>query len=194
MDKIDFEELNKLLTRFDKSGLSTITVERSAKGDYKISIQKEKTAVQPPVMVPMHTANPAISETHPHYPHNTGHGGFQNSKDSLPQAQQSAHSTSHQEQSPSVAKDQGATSTSATDHETLTSPIVGTFYRAPNPDSPPFVQIGDTVRKGECLCILEAMKVLNEFEAEFDMEIIDVLSENQKLVEYGQALFKVKRL
>lgn len=76
----------------------------------------------------------------------------------------------------------------------ITAPIVGTFYRALSPDTPPFVQIGDRVKKGEVLCILEAMKVMNEFEAEFDMEIVSILVDNAVLVEFGQALFEVKEV
>lgn len=78
--------------------------------------------------------------------------------------------------------------------EQVTSPIVGTFYRAPGPDSPPFAQEGDTIKKGATLCIIEAMKVMNEFEAEYDMEIVSVLVDNSTLVEFGQALFEVKPL
>lgn len=77
------------------------------------------------------------------------------------------------------------------EHKEIKAPIVGTFYRSSNPDVPPFAQIGDTIKKGQTLCILEAMKVMNEFEAEFDMEIVDILVENTTLVEYDQPLFRV---
>lgn len=78
--------------------------------------------------------------------------------------------------------------------EIITSPIVATFYRSSSPDSPPFVEVGSKVKAGQTLCILEAMKMMNHLEAEFDCEILAVKAENGALVEYGQALFEVKRL
>ncbi|NPA51095.1 MAG: acetyl-CoA carboxylase biotin carboxyl carrier protein [Epsilonproteobacteria bacterium] len=78
--------------------------------------------------------------------------------------------------------------------ELITSPMVGTFYRAPSPDSPPFVEVGDKVKKGQTLCILEAMKIMNELEAEFDCEILDILVQDGEPVEYDTPLFRVKRL
>lgn len=73
--------------------------------------------------------------------------------------------------------------------KTVTSPMVGTFYRAPSPEAKPFVQVGDAVKKGDTLCIIEAMKLLNEIEAEEDGVIKEVLVENGQPVEYGQPLF-----
>ena len=78
--------------------------------------------------------------------------------------------------------------------ELITSPMVGTFYAAPSPDSPPFVQAGDTVRKGQTLCILEAMKIMNEVEAEFDCKILEVLVQDGEPVEYDKPLFRVEKL
>jgi acetyl-CoA carboxylase biotin carboxyl carrier protein len=77
--------------------------------------------------------------------------------------------------------------------EKILSPIVGTFYRSPAPDAPPFVERGSKVQKGQTLCILEAMKLMNQLEAEFDCEIVSVLVENGKMVEYGTPLFEVRR-
>jgi len=76
----------------------------------------------------------------------------------------------------------------------ITSPMVGTFYRSPSPDSPPFVKKGDTVKKGQPLCILEAMKIMNELEAEFDCKILDILVEDGQPVEYDMPLFLVEKL
>ena len=82
----------------------------------------------------------------------------------------------------------------AEDESYITSPIVGTFYSAPAPDAPAFVRVGDTVKAGQTVCILEAMKLMNEIESEFDCEIEAVLVSNEQKVEYGQPLFKVKKL
>ena len=77
--------------------------------------------------------------------------------------------------------------------EVITSPIVGTIYRSPAPDAPPFVEEGKFVKKGETLCIIEAMKVMNEMVAEFDCEILRILVDSQHFVEYGTPLFEVLR-
>lgn len=74
----------------------------------------------------------------------------------------------------------------------ITSPMVGTFYQAPNPDSPAYVKVGDKVGEETIVCIVEAMKLFNEIEAEIKGEIVEVLVKDGQLVEYGQPLFLVK--
>ncbi len=74
---------------------------------------------------------------------------------------------------------------------TVTSPIVGTFYRSPSPDAEPFVEIGARVKKGQVLCIIEAMKLMNEIESEIDGVIVRILVENGHPVEYGEPLFMI---
>ena len=76
----------------------------------------------------------------------------------------------------------------------ITSPIVGTFYSAAAPDIPAFVKVGDHVKNGQTVCILEVMKLMNEIQAEYDCEIEAVLVSNEQKVEYGQPLFRVKKL
>jgi acetyl-CoA carboxylase biotin carboxyl carrier protein len=72
------------------------------------------------------------------------------------------------------------------------SPIVGTFYQSSSPDSPPFVAINDTIKKGDVLCIIEAMKLMNEIEAEVSGTIVEILVENGQAIEYDQPLFRIK--
>ena len=74
----------------------------------------------------------------------------------------------------------------------IKSPMVGTFYSSNSPKEEPFVKIGDKVKKGQVLCIVEAMKLMNEIESEFDGEIVDICVKNEDLVEYGMPLFKIK--
>jgi acetyl-CoA carboxylase biotin carboxyl carrier protein len=71
------------------------------------------------------------------------------------------------------------------------SPMVGTFYQSPAPDEPPFVTVGDRIRPGQTVCIIEAMKLMNELEAEFAGEVVEVLVQNGEPVEYGQVLMRV---
>lgn len=72
------------------------------------------------------------------------------------------------------------------------SPLVGTFYTAPSEDAQPFVKVGDTVKKGQTLAIVEAMKLMNEIESEFDGVVTEILVENEDNVEYGQPLFRIQ--
>ena len=75
----------------------------------------------------------------------------------------------------------------------ITSPMVGTFYRAAAPGEDPFVEVGNNVKVGQTICILEAMKLMNEIESEFDAEIVEILVENGTPVEFGQVLMRVKQ-
>ncbi|MFV0528446.1 MAG: acetyl-CoA carboxylase biotin carboxyl carrier protein [Lachnospiraceae bacterium] len=75
--------------------------------------------------------------------------------------------------------------------EVVKSPLVGTFYSAPSEEEPSFVRVGDTVKKGQVLAIVEAMKLMNEIESEYDGTIVEVLVENASPVEYGQPLFRI---
>ena len=72
------------------------------------------------------------------------------------------------------------------------SPIVGTFYRSPEPGTPSFVDIGTTVKKGQVLCIIEAMKLMNEIDSEFDGEVVNIYVENGQHVQYGERLFAIR--
>ncbi|HEX6097766.1 MAG TPA: acetyl-CoA carboxylase biotin carboxyl carrier protein [Thermoanaerobaculia bacterium] len=74
----------------------------------------------------------------------------------------------------------------------ITSPIVGTFYRSPSPESGPFVNVGDRISKGKVLCIIEAMKLMNEIESDFDGVVAKIYPSNGQPVEYGEKLFAVK--
>ncbi len=75
----------------------------------------------------------------------------------------------------------------------ITSPFVGTFYRASSPEQPPFVEVGASVRKGQTLCIIEAMKLMNEIESEVEGKVAEVLVENGQPVEFGQPLFRIEK-
>ncbi len=77
-------------------------------------------------------------------------------------------------------------------HHVVKSPIVGTFYESPSPGSPPFVKIGDMVEVGQVLCIVEAMKLMNEIESDAAGEIVERIANSGQPVEYGQSLFKIK--
>ncbi len=77
-------------------------------------------------------------------------------------------------------------------YKIIKSPMVGTFYASSAPDKDPFVKVGDKISKGQVVCIVEAMKLMNEIESEFDGEIVEICVKNEDVVEYGMPLFKIK--
>jgi acetyl-CoA carboxylase biotin carboxyl carrier protein len=87
---------------------------------------------------------------------------------------------------PSAAPESG-------DYVDVTSPFVGSFFRSPSPDAPAFVDVGSVVRAGQTLCIIEAMKLMNEIESECAGTVTDIFAQNGKSVEYGQKLFRIKK-
>ena len=74
----------------------------------------------------------------------------------------------------------------------VTAPMIGVFYAAPSPDDEPYVTVGSKVKKGDVLCIIEAMKLMNEITSEYDGEIVEICVQNEQVVEYGQPIFKIK--
>ena len=91
-----------------------------------------------------------------------------------------------------IGHSQEASSTiKATDGEVITSPMVGTFYAAPSPGAKPFISVGDEIQEGDIVCIVEAMKMMNEIKSDFSGKVTSVLVENSEPVEFGQALFTV---
>lgn len=100
------------------------------------------------------------------------------------------------EQSPIKSSGEGNTTTPAdtqADLHEVRSPIVGTFYRSPAPDADPYVQVGDTVSQGTVLCIVEAMKLMNEIESDVNGKIVKIFAENGKPIEYNQPLFLIQK-
>ena len=98
---------------------------------------------------------------------------------------------SQQPQAQSDSLEDNVTTSPTENKNIITSPMVGTFYRAASPDSAPFMDIGSTVKKGETLCIIEAMKILNEIESDKEGTISKILIENGQPVEFGQPLFEI---
>lgn len=110
-------------------------------------------------------------------------------QDHIPAIQMNSTNTSNASQ-PVVQ----STPKSSVNTEVITSPMVGTFYRAPSPDSAPYVNVGDKVKKGQTIAIIEAMKIMNEIEAEFDCKIIDIIPSDAQSVEFSSELFVVEKI
>lgn len=163
-------DIENILTLIDAVSNSDINSFKYQEGDMKISLNKNKRSGHSNMI----TANPVITTAVPMQPQAVQPIIEQQS---LLQAQQLK-----------VIEEK---ETEAEGNE-IKSPIVGTFYSAPGPDSPDFVKIGDKVKKGQVLCIIEAMKLMNEIESDYDGEIVDILVKNGQMVEYGQPLFLIK--
>jgi acetyl-CoA carboxylase biotin carboxyl carrier protein len=104
-----------------------------------------------------------------------------------------ASPVAHSVAPPIAASLSGPQSEPGGDSADVTSPFVGSFYRSPSPDVPPFVEVGSVVRAGQTLCIIEAMKLMNEIEAECAGTVTEIFAQNGKSVEYGQKLFRIKK-
>ena len=159
----------ELLQAFDSSSAVSLKLQ---KGDCSISLKKEdafeKKVVAPVTQVA--PVNPVVTQI----PQATVAVPVENT---VSQTNQVA-SNSQSEESANVIK----------------SPIVGTFYRAPSPDAPVYCEVGKSIKKGQPLCILEAMKMMNTLEAEWDCVIEEILVANGELVEFDQPIFKVKKV
>ena len=105
---------------------------------------------------------------------------------------QSAAGVAHPAPPPAAIQTPAPAPAPAADIFQVTSPMVGTFYRSPNPNASPFVQVGDIVKKGQVLCIIEAMKLMNEIESEVAGEVIDIPVSSGQPVEYGEVLFRIR--
>ena len=77
-------------------------------------------------------------------------------------------------------------------YKEIKAPMVGTFYASSSPKAEPFVKVGDKIKKGQVVCIVEAMKLMNEIESEFDGEVVEICKKDEEMVEYGETLFKIK--
>lgn len=107
----------------------------------------------------------------------------------MPSPQQSSANMPPQQQEQKKEEKPGASPANATE---IKSPMVGTFYRAPAPDADPYIEVNNVVKKGQVLCIIEAMKLMNEIESEVDGRLIDILVEDGQPVEYNQPLFLIE--
>lgn len=158
-------EIRELIRLLDETSVTELQVESD---NMKLLIKKQEAAPAltsaPAIQVPAHTVAEAAA------PVVSGASSAQTSAGTLPQRTVEADENVH----------------------IVTSPMVGTFYRAPSPDAPAYVEQGTKVNAKSVLCIVEAMKLMNEIEAEVSGEVVEVLAENGQLVEYGQPLVKIR--
>ncbi|HLR32568.1 MAG TPA: acetyl-CoA carboxylase biotin carboxyl carrier protein [Fodinibius sp.] len=160
---MDLKIIENLLDLIARSEVNEVSIEE---GDFKIKVKKKADTNQPaatiPYQMPAQTVHPSA-------------GGQQDAPQ--PTAQAPEEEDNKQETS------------EAPDGEVVKSPIVGTFYRSPSPDDDPFVSVGDQIEKGQTVCIVEAMKIMNEIESDYSGEIKKILINDAEPVEYDQPLF-----
>jgi len=160
--EFSLDQVRELVTILNKTDITELTLES---GDVRLSIRKSETRVSAiPVAMPTSTVISAVNSA-----------AIEHTSTSSV-----AHTTTVADSLPSKKLIE------------ITSPMVGTFYRSPAPDEAPFVEIGDTVKKGHTVCIIEAMKLMNEIESESSGKIVEILVENTQPVEYGQVLMRIE--
>ncbi|MBA3827315.1 MAG: acetyl-CoA carboxylase biotin carboxyl carrier protein [Taibaiella sp.] len=160
---MEFKQIQELIKAINKSNISELSVEE---GDFKITIKQQASDTQ---FVTVHQPMQAMPM-----------------QQSAPQQAISAPQPQAPSQAPAVA------SAPADNATTIKSPMIGTFYRSSSPDKPLFVNVGDEVKPGDVLCIIEAMKLFNEIECEVSGRIVKVLIDDASPVEYDQPLFLVE--
>jgi acetyl-CoA carboxylase biotin carboxyl carrier protein len=162
---MEYKQIQELIKTINKSNISELSIEE---GDFKITIKQESSAPQT-----QYVAGPQAPVHMHHHP--------------APQpAQQAAPAPT------GPAAEKPATQPAASNFITIKSPMIGTFYRSPSPDKPVFVNVGDEIKAGQVLCIIEAMKLFNEIESEVSGRIIKVIADDSSPVEYDQPLFLVE--
>jgi acetyl-CoA carboxylase biotin carboxyl carrier protein len=162
---MDLKLVKKLLDLISESEVDEVSIEE---GEFKIKVKKASDV----------SSQPAVHYQLPHQ---------------QPQAPQQPAQAQHPAPAESAEGDTEESDSNQPDGEVVKSPIVGTFYEAASPDSDPFVKVGDHIDAGETLCIVEAMKIMNEIEAEFSGTVQKILVENGSPVEFEQPLFIIKK-
>jgi len=161
---IDLEFLERLIKAIDQSSLDSIEIER---GGTRVRLSKSAPVAPTPGVAPGLPAAASAQVPAPAPPAASPGPG------------------------PALTQPASGVAPSRSNLIEITSPMVGTFYRAPAPDAPPYVDKGTRVSTGDTLCIIEAMKLMNELECEVEGTIVEILVENAQPVEYGQVLFRV---
>lgn len=162
---VNMDELRELITLLRENGLAELELERE---DFRVRLRRDSGGPSAPPP-PLHFELASPPATHASAP--------------VPAPAPAA---------PPPADTQATTSAADQDIHVITSPIVGTFYRSPSPSADPFVKIGSSVEPETVVCIIEAMKLMNEIQAETMGEVVKIYAENGQPVEYGQPLFGIK--
>jgi acetyl-CoA carboxylase biotin carboxyl carrier protein len=168
---MEFKQIQELIKAINKSNISELSVEE---GDFKITIKQSNPETQFVAVQTSPLSSMQLPTMMPQAPQHMA----------LPQSQPAPAAQATEKAIPAAATSDKGTA--------IKSPMIGTFYRSSSPDKPAFVNVGDEVKQGQVLCIIEAMKLFNEIESEVSGRIIKVLAEDASPVEYDQPLFLVE--
>lgn len=162
---LDFNQLRELLTAIAQTDIAELTLKSA---DFELTVRK---GVPPTPAIAPSLISPGGNTTAPPIPMSPPVAATKDAASAVPTVTSPAIDPSWVE---------------------VKSPMVGTFYRSPAPDEPPFVEVGDRIRVGQTLCIIEAMKLMNEIEAEISGEVMEILVPNTESVEFDQPLMRIK--
>jgi acetyl-CoA carboxylase biotin carboxyl carrier protein len=165
---LNFKEILELIDKVAERGIGAVEVEQAGT---KVRIEGRQATPAPQLI------HSYVEQPQPALP-------------SIPLTALPAASTSQPAAAPGAASAPAAAADAG--QHIVTSPIVGTFYRSPNPESQPFVQVGDRISKGQVVCIIEAMKLMNEIESDVEGVVTQIYPQNGQPIEYGEPLFAVK--
>lgn len=168
---MNIAEIKELVKIIDESSLTTFEMEQDG-----VKVTMKKGGMVPPP--PMHGQMP---------PHQPMMGNMPQQMPVMPQMAAPAANVEVK-----VEENVKETVKEAPAGKTINSPMVGTFYASSAPDKPAYVKVGDRVKKGQVVCIVEAMKLMNEIESDVDGEIVEILVNNEDMVEYGQPMFVIR--
>lgn len=165
---MEYKQIQELIKAINKSNISELKIED---GDFKITIKQQSQATETQYVA---VQSPALQ---------------------MPQMMTSQAATPSQAAPAATNHAPAASAESASSANTtvIKSPMIGTFYRSPSPDKPAFVSVGDEIKQGDVLCIVEAMKLFNEIESEMSGRIVKVLVDDASPVEYDQPLFEIEK-
>lgn len=170
---MEINDIIRLMQAVSENGLTSFKIEE---GNLKLSIRKEKEQI---ITV---AGNSTVQQMVPA-------AGAALEMAALPAAEIFASAAAGGSEGAQTA---GSTTEAINSDKIVASPLVGTFYNSSSPDAEPFVKVGDTVKKGQTLGIIEAMKLMNEIESEYDGVVEAILVSNENVVEYGQPLFRIR--
>ncbi|MEL6901836.1 MAG: acetyl-CoA carboxylase biotin carboxyl carrier protein [Cyanobacteria bacterium J06606_4] len=167
---MNFKELRELVAALNQTDIAELTLKNA---EFELTLRKP-SALQPDVVVNSSATAPAMVPA------------------PAPVVAAAMPTSSASEPPPAATPAPAATPSVDPSLVEITSPMVGTFYRSPAPDEAAFVEVGDRIQSGQTVCIIEAMKLMNELEAEVSGEVVDILVENAEPIEFGQPLMRVR--
>lgn len=181
---MDLRKVKKLIELLEESGVAEIEIKE---GEEAVRISRHgpssHTTVGAYTTQPINHHHSSMPISAPSHPQSVGSTQAANHGVSTPAADNNSHANS--------ANTQSAATGSSTHHE-IKSPMVGTFYRSPTPEAKAFVEVGDTIKAGDTLCIIEAMKMFNQIESDISGTVKNVMLQNGQPVEFGQTLFIIE--